>query len=186
MKVNQAKICLTCDEIYDHNEQFCPSCTEKESIYLPAYFPILTPLRIIKEVKKDGTFSHYTLQMVSKEKSVDSVDTINLSHSCAKPVEKLLYDAQSSLPSRFAPDYNPEPPESKTGKSDHSGGESMERESSFIKGCHRLDANISKIWDAFCGIFRDGVILSRKEYHSWNQNPEILPADFSKLAGGIK
>jgi hypothetical protein len=52
MKVEQANVCLTCDEIYDHNKQCCPLCFERKFIYLPVYLPTLSSQ--VKEIIKNG------------------------------------------------------------------------------------------------------------------------------------
>ncbi len=53
MKVGNASICLTCDEIYVRNsrDMGCPACGEMKSIPLAKYFP---PMKLFRENDKEN------------------------------------------------------------------------------------------------------------------------------------
>lgn len=161
-KVFQAKICLTCDNIYHNTEQWCPVCLEKESFSLRNVFPALTPLRIQKE-DKDGKVN-YTLQMVSEKKSDTSSNHKLDAGNFAKYFDPSINFTPASQPSRFAPDYCPEPPKSKVSKSGHTSGVGMESKCSFIERCHRAYAGNAFIGTALRRVFERGFILSREKH----------------------
>jgi hypothetical protein len=56
MKVGEASVCLTCDELYSRKsgEQHCPSCGERKSIPLALFFKPMTSVKPNGGVLKDG------------------------------------------------------------------------------------------------------------------------------------
>ena len=128
VKVNQAKVCLSCDLIYHDSEQSCPLCSEKEFFVLrsPDCFPPLTPLRIEKEVDKDGKVKtdkngrfYYTLSMVGKAKSGFGSESDFDADKYAKYSDPKFGFASSSEQAGFAQIDFLEPPTTGTGFFNH-------------------------------------------------------------------
>lgn len=159
IKVYQAKACLTCDLIYHDSEQSCPLCFEKESIPLRKYFSPLIPLSITKKEEKNGKVS-YSLSMVGKEKCPDNLNTEFVFDDNTESTDIKHDAAQTNQPSRFAPDYKPEPPTARTGEGYNYSRVGMESKGSFLKGCCRAHAGYAKLLT----FIKDGFILSGKEH----------------------
>ena len=162
IKVYQAKACLSCDTIYHDSEQSCPLCFEKGSIPLRKYFSPLSPLRIIKEEKNGKVIT--TLSMVGEEKRPDNPDTES-GIDCTTDPTNIKHDAaQTNQQSRFAPDYNPEPPVPKTCKSDYSSRICLELKGYFKVWSHWAHAGYARFWKVLRWCCERGLILSREKY----------------------
>jgi len=184
MKVSQAKVCLSCDSIYDIG-QSCPICGEEEFVFLSTYFKPLSSEKI-KEVKEDGKESSDPLQMVGKVKHGHYPNPKFSDGDCSKYFDPAYAVSSPSQPNRFAPDYNPEPPKPKTGEGHNTGGIRVERKGYFVCWRNRVNAGLAYVWEALCRLFQEGTLLSRKEYHCGNQDFVLLPTDISNVARGIK
>jgi predicted nucleic acid-binding Zn-ribbon protein len=180
MKTYQAKICLFCDEIYNSNWQCCPKCTEEKFLYLrdikvgDESVPLFSPQEL-KEVRNEK--SSLSLQMVTPSKrnpdlvfSIDKYGYVNSSWRSG-------HEPQANQPSRFAPDYKPEPPTAETGTGNHTGGVRVERESSVKQGSNRLDAGIARIGKVLRWYFgSQGSLLPGDKYRGGYEDSEILSA----------
>jgi hypothetical protein len=160
MKVNNALICLDCDTIYVEDGE-CPTCLSRSSYPLRKWLEPLKPFG-----GKRNEINNNKIQMESEKESIGSIDVRDVDHISIEINGGGGQGTPSSQQSRFAPNYNPEPPESKISKSNNISGERVESKSYFIKWRNWLDAGYATIWEGICRVFQDGVILPRKEYHS--------------------
>jgi hypothetical protein len=162
IKIYQAKVCLTCDEIYDYSD-YCPQCLEEKFIYLRNYLPPLITLQEIKEVRKNA--GNNKIQMEPEKKPVDCgfAGAAADGHP-GKILGGVFSLVPSSQPSRFAPDYNPEPPKPAAGGSHYPGGKPVEPHGSVFKGRHWLDAGYARFWKALRRICERGLILSWEKH----------------------
>ena len=181
MKVQQVRVCLSCDEVYDGLQ--CPKCLEEKFVYLRTYFPHLSSITL-KEVRDENT--HPALQMVGKEESCGDVGNHIVIDERSKLFRRILDTINTNHKCRFTPHNLSEPSESTSCKGDHSGGVKVEPKGRIVKGCHRINAGIAFIWEAICRLFQDGTFLSRKEYHCGYENTCILSTDIADASGGTK
>ena len=146
IKVYQAKVCMSCDNIFHNSEQLCPLCFEKESFPLRVAFPPLSSQKI-KEVNAHG----YTLQMVGKAKFGFGPESNFDADKFAKYSDPKFGFPQTNQPSRFAPDYCPEPPTTRVSETSDNSGVKLESKSSFLKRSNWIYAGYAQFLQIFKG-----------------------------------
>jgi hypothetical protein len=148
MKVSQAKICLSCDEVY--TGQCCPICLERKFACLRDYFQPMISSQEVKEAIKNGTYPD-SLQMVTKKKCADHLYTrdIDLINECnSGPFNQI---PPASQPGRPASYYINEPSAAKVSAGNHSGGIRMEAKGGIKQRSSWIDAGIAGLWAVLRG-----------------------------------
>jgi hypothetical protein len=164
MKVRNAMICLSCDEVFNGGE--CPCCLSKSS------YPLR---RWVKPLEQIGGkhYSNNALSLESKAKPVDGGDPVHGSCRYPVPANERGHAASAGEPIRLIQNNRKESSELKPGQIYNSSGEPMELKSGLPKRSHWIDAGYAYISRIITG----RAFLPGTEHNRWVQTFEILSAD---------
>jgi hypothetical protein len=162
MKVNQALLCLSCDELFIGNE--CPICL---SIY---YFPLrkwLPPLHSFKEIQeaKNAKKTSDNKTQKESEKSIYIVNNID-NAPLSDPYKRVfgIEDVPKNKQERPTQNNSDESFKPKIGESYNFNGERMESESGLFSRSGGPHAGASIFRKVLHWLDKKGFILPRKEH----------------------
>jgi hypothetical protein len=166
MKVRNAIICLSCDEVFTGGE--CPCCLSKSS------YPLRRWVKPLEQIggKHD---SNNALLVESKAKPLDSGDRVHGSCRYPVPINERIDAASAGEPIRLIQDYSKGASKLKPGQIYNSSGEPMELKSGLPERRHWADAGYAYLSRIITG----RAFLPGTEHYRRVQAFEILPADKS-------
>jgi len=198
MKVNEANVCLDCDEL--HSDIECPKCLSRSFHSLSAKVkdsdgqvvapPWFEPLHRFGDRKKEVIHGRATSNNNLQEKPEAGLLFVDRAGIRSRPANVISRYGNREIPpsEQKRPDENNqnEPLKSQTYIGYNSNGVRVAFKCSLPQRRHWAHASYARIIKMVSGLLKKGFVLSREKYHSRHKDPQILPANLTKLEGSVE
>jgi len=198
MKVNEANVCLDCDEL--HSDIECPKCLSRSFHSLSAKVkdsdghvvapPWFEPLHRFGDRKKEVINGRATSINHLQEEPKEGILFIDRSGIRSRPSNVISRYGNRTVPpseqKRPDEDNQNEPLKSQTYIGYNSNGVRVAFKCGLPPRRHWAHAGYARVKQMVGGILKKGLVLSREKYHSRHKDPKILSANLAQFEGGVK